>query len=78
MVKTITIRDDVYEKLCMLKGNAPLSDLIEKMIVGVKGIEVLKKIRETIVLSSEEKEAILNAIHSKRAEKREFDDILRY
>jgi hypothetical protein len=58
MVKTITIRDDVYEKLC----------------VGGKGIEVLKKIRETIVLSSEEKEAILNAIYSKR----DFDDSLRY
>ncbi len=39
-----------------------------------KGIEVLKKIRETIVLSSEEKEAILNAIYSKR----DFDDSLRY
>jgi hypothetical protein len=39
----------------MLKGDAPLSDLIEKLIVGGKGIEVLKKIRETIVLSSEEK-----------------------
>ncbi len=78
MVKTITIRDDVYEKLCMLKGDAPLSDLIEKLIVGGKGIEVLKKIRETIVLSSEEKEAILNAIYSKRDEKRDFDDSLRY
>ena len=30
------------------------------------------------MLSSEEKEAILNAIHSKRAEKSEFDDSLRY
>lgn len=52
--------------------------MIEKMIVGGKGIEVLKKIREIIVLSSEEKEAILNAIYSKRAEKRDFDDSLRY
>jgi len=51
---------------------------IEKLIVGGKGIEVLKKIRETIVLSSEEKEAILNAIYSKRDEKRDFDDSLRY
>ena len=32
MVKTITIRDEVYEKLCMLKGDVPLSDLIEKLI----------------------------------------------
>ena len=52
--------------------------MIEKLIVGGKGIEVLKKIRETIVLSSEEKEAILNAIYRKRDEKRDFDDSLRY
>jgi len=52
--------------------------LIEKLIVGGKGIEVLKKIRETIVLSSEEKEAILKVIYSKRDEKRDFDDRLRY
>ena len=48
IVKTITIRDEVSEKLCMLKGDVPLSDLIEKMIVGGKGIEVLKKIRERL------------------------------
>jgi hypothetical protein len=36
-------------------------------------MEVLKNIREIIVLSSEEKEAILNAIYRKR----DFDDTLR-
>ena len=57
MAKTITIRDDVYEKLRVLKGEESLSDLIERMIGGGrgKGIDVLKKIRETIDLSSEEK-----------------------
>ena len=35
---------------------------------------MLKKIRETIELSSEEKEAILKVIYSKRDEKRDFDD----
>jgi predicted CopG family antitoxin len=78
MAKTITIRDDVYEKLRMLKGDAPLSDLIERLIGGGKGIEVLKKIRESIELSSEEKEAILKEIYRKRNEKRDFNDCLRY
>ena len=50
----------------------------KKWLWGGKGIEVLKKIGETIELSSEEKEAILKAIHSKRDEKRDFDDRLRY
>ena len=68
MTKTITIRDDVYEKLRMRKGDAPLSDLIEKLIGGGKGIEVLKKIRENIELSGEEKEAILKEIYRKNVE----------
>jgi len=78
MSKTITIRDDVYEKLRMLKGDAPLSDFIERLFGGGKGIEVLKKIRESIELSSEEKEAILEEIYRKRDEKRDFNDCLRY
>jgi hypothetical protein len=52
----------------MRKGDAPLSDLIERLIAGGKGIEVLKKIRENVELSSEEKEAILKAIYSRRDE----------
>ena len=55
MTKTIMVRDDVYEKLCMLKGDAPLSDFIERLVEGGKGIEVLKKNRENIELSNEEK-----------------------
>ncbi len=78
MVKTITIKDEVYEKLRMLKGDASVSDLIERLIEGGKGIEVLKKIRENIELSGEEKEAILKEIYRKRDEKRDFDDCLRY
>jgi len=40
--------------------------LIERLIEGGKGIEVFKKIRETIELSSEEKVAILKEIYRKR------------
>ncbi len=52
----------------MRNVDAPLSDLIERLIAGGKGIEVLKKIRENVELSSEEKEAILKVIYSKRDE----------
>ncbi|MCK4475791.1 MAG: antitoxin VapB family protein [Methanophagales archaeon] len=69
MVKTITIRDDVYEKLRVLKGDESLSDLIERLIGSGKGIEVLKKIRGTIDLSNEEKKAILKEIYVKRTER---------
>ena len=62
----------------MLKGDAPLSVFIERLVEGGKGIEVLKKIRENIELSSEEKEAIIKEIYRKRDEQRVFDDCLRY
>lgn len=38
MTKTITIRDEVYEKLRMLNGDAPLSDLIVSFFVGLVGL----------------------------------------
>jgi len=69
MVKTITIRDDVYEKLVALKGDESFSELIERLIEG-KGIEILKKIREKVELTSEEKKVMLREIYSKRAERR--------
>ncbi len=69
MAKTITIRDDVYEKLVALKGNESFSELIERLIEG-KGIDILKKIREGIELTSEEKEVMLKDIFSKRVERR--------
>jgi predicted CopG family antitoxin len=55
----------------VLKGDESLSDLIERMIGGGrgKGIDVLKKIRETIDLSSEEKKTILKDIYVKRTER---------
>jgi hypothetical protein len=44
------------------------------LIEGRKGIKVLRKIRENIELSTEEKEAILKEIYSKR-DKREISMI---
>jgi predicted CopG family antitoxin len=67
VVKTITIKDDVYKKLVALKGDESFSELIERLIEG-KGIEILKKIREKVELTSEEKKVMLREIYSKRAE----------
>jgi predicted CopG family antitoxin len=69
MVKTITIRDDVYEKLVALKGDESFSELIERLIER-KDVEILKKIREKVELTSEEKKVMLREIYSKRAERR--------
>jgi len=69
MVKTITIRDDVYEKLVALKGDESFSELIERLIEG-RGVEILRKIRNKVNITPEEKEMMLKEIYAKRAEKR--------
>ncbi len=69
VVKTITIKDDVYEKLIALKGDESFSELIERLIEG-NDIEILRKIREKVKLTSEEKEVMLRVIYSKRTEKK--------
>jgi len=69
MVKTITIRDDVYEKLVALKGDESFSELIERLIEG-RGVEILRKIRSKVNITPEEKEIMLKEIYAKRAEKR--------
>ena len=69
MVKTITIKDYVYEKLVALKGDESFSELIERLI-GRRDIDILKKIREKAELTSEEKEVMFREIYSKRAERR--------
>ena len=74
MAKTITIRDDLYERLRALKGDASLDDFIEQLIGGGKGTDVLRRMRKTLELSSAEKETILREIYAKREEKRAFVD----
>ncbi len=66
MVKR-TIRDEVYEKLVALNGDESSSELIERLVKG-KGIELLKKIREKVEITSEKKELMLGEIYSKKAE----------
>ncbi len=73
MVKTITIRDDVYRKLLAIKGDESFSELIERLIEG-KGVEVLRKIRNKTEFSEEEKKIMLREIYAKRGERRVFPD----
>jgi len=69
MVKTITIRDEVYKKLLSLKGtDESFSELFEKLAEGVNPIEVLTKLRGCVEFK--EKEKMLSEIYASRAERR--------
>ena len=73
MVKTITIKDDVYKKLIAQKGkDESFSDLfgrlVEENLHG--GIDALKKLRGSIEFDKNVKEKILVDIASKRTERR--------
>ncbi|HID42990.1 MAG TPA: antitoxin [Archaeoglobaceae archaeon] len=73
MVKTITIRDDVYSKLLAIKGEESFSELIERLIES-RGVEILKKIRNKTEFSEEEKKIMLREIYAKKEERRDFAD----
>ncbi|MEM0172636.1 MAG: antitoxin VapB family protein [Thermoproteota archaeon] len=69
MTKTITIRDDVYEKLLKIKHEGEsFSDLFERLIEGASPLEVIKKLRGCVEFK--DKEALLKEIHTTRAENR--------
>ncbi|MDP9197385.1 MAG: antitoxin VapB family protein [Thermoproteota archaeon] len=73
MVKTITIKDDVYKKLIAQKGkDESFSDLFERLVEGNQhsGIDALKKLRGSIEFDKSVKEKILADIALKRREHR--------
>jgi predicted CopG family antitoxin len=73
MVKTITIKDNVYKKLIAHKGkNESFSDLFERLIEGnyLNGIDALKKWKGAIVFDKDDKDIILKDIASNRGERR--------
>ena len=73
MVKTITIKDDVYKKLIAQKGkDESFSDLFERLVEENlhSGIDALKKLRGSIEFDKNVKEKILVDIASKRSERR--------
>jgi predicted CopG family antitoxin len=73
MVKTITIKDDVYKKLIAQKGkDESFSDLFERLVEENLrgGIDALKQLRGSIQFDKNVKEKILVDIASKRTERR--------
>ena len=71
MVKTITIRDEVYEKLSAVKGKEEsFSELFERLLEDVDSVKVLKKLRGSVEFVPREKEKLLGEIRQRRAERR--------
>lgn len=69
MVKTITIREDVYLKIKALKREGEsFSDLLEELAENADPLETLRNLRGT--MSFEEKEKILSEIYDRRKERR--------
>ncbi len=69
MVKTITIRDEVYRKLLTIKGEAEsFSELFDRLVECTSPVETLKNLRGKVEFT--DKETMLKELYSKRAEKR--------
>jgi predicted CopG family antitoxin len=69
MVKTITIRDEVYGKLQTIKGkDESFSELFDRLVECTAPVETLKKLRGKVEFT--DKETMLSELHFKRAEKR--------
>ncbi len=73
MVKTITIKDEVYNKLVARKGkDESFSELFERLVEENlhSGIDALKKLRGSIEFDQSVKDKILADIDVKRSEHR--------
>jgi predicted CopG family antitoxin len=69
LVKTLTIRDEVYKKLLAVKAkDESFSELLEKLTEGTKSIEVLGSIRARVEFR--DKERLLSELSAERAERR--------
>lgn len=69
MVKTLTIRDEVYRKLLAVKTKEEsFSELLEKLAEGTKSIEVLTSLRARVEFR--EKERMMSDLSTARAERR--------
>lgn len=71
VVKTITIRDEVYQKLLSVKRKGEsFSELFDRLTECKDPQDTLKKLRATVEFAEGEREEILVELHSKRAERR--------
>jgi predicted CopG family antitoxin len=69
LVKTITIRDEVYRKLLTVKKkDESFSELFDRLAENKDPLETLTKLRATVEFR--EKKEMLSEIHSSRAERR--------
>jgi predicted CopG family antitoxin len=69
LVKTITIREEVYKKLLEAKQKEEsFSELFERLLEGTNPIETLKKLRGCVEFKDKDK--ILSEIYASRAERR--------
>lgn len=68
MVKTITIRDEIYQKLLSIKGkDESFSELFERLVKGINPIETLTKLRGCVEFKDKEK--MLSKIYASRAKR---------
>ncbi len=69
MVKTITIRDEVYKKLLTVKKkHESFSELFERLAEERSPTETLSRLRATVEFADKEK--MLSEINARRAERR--------
>lgn len=69
MVKTITIREEVYKRLLEVKEKKEsFSELFERLVEGINPVETLKKLRGCVEFKDKEK--ILSEIYASRTERR--------
>lgn len=69
MTKTLSIRDEVYEKLLRLKREGEsFSDLFLRIAGEEDTLELLKRLRGTIEIT--DKDQLLQDIYVRRAERR--------
>jgi predicted CopG family antitoxin len=68
-MKTITIRDEIYNKLITLKNEGEsFSELFERLAEGSDPLETLRKLRGCVEFR--DKERMFSDIYEKRAERR--------
>jgi predicted CopG family antitoxin len=69
MVKTITIRDAVYEKLSSVKGeDESFSQLLDRLVEGADPIDTLRVLRGSVEFR--DKEGFLKEVGDLRGERR--------
>lgn len=71
MVKTLTIREDVYRRLVSIKKSGEsFSDLFERLAEREEPSSMLERVRGAVAFGAGEKEKLLVDIYAKRSEKR--------